>query len=516
MKRGGVDARFISRWSALALFVALYARTAYRGADEISWPVHLIFRLDPLALLSELAAGSAPDPWTLFGAGILLVATALLGRFFCGWLCPLGTLLEAVGSWLRRLFKRKPSTYLSLPAPTAMVVFSGLVAATFAGLPLLGFFDPLSILLRSLTIAIFPALDNGVKEGFALLYHLDLPLITPVAEAFYEVGLETVLLFGRPAFMLAGLTGVTFVALLALELLAPRFWCRYLCPLGALLGIVARLSPLRRSKATECGACQKCVKRCPSGAAVMDPADPSLCIGCAVCSAGCPEDAMKLAKGAVGAKVPSRATRRALLGSVTLGLFSAAASGARGEEKERGWDFLRPPGAVEEREFNRRCIRCGACMRVCPGVALHPSLGEAGIGGIWSPRLLPRLGYCEYHCRLCGQVCPTGAIGLLEKGEKEKWVIGIALFDKNRCLPYRGVSECIVCEEHCPTAPKAITFEEKEVIGPEGTPLLVKLPRVVEDRCIGCGICENKCPLPGRSAILVSREKGKGDFSSPY
>ncbi|MBI5440994.1 MAG: 4Fe-4S binding protein, partial [Deltaproteobacteria bacterium] len=294
---------------------------------------------------------------------------------------------------------------------------------------------------------------------------------------------------------------------LGLELLAPRFWCAHLCPLGALLGLAARLSPLRRGRAGECGACCACAEDCPTGAALGDPADPSLCLQCGTCEAACPREARLPGTSRPPAAVPRRMVRRALLASAGLGALAALAPRVRAEERERPFDFLRPPGAKPEEEFVRRCVRCGACMRVCPRGALHPSLFEAGLGGLWTPRLVPRLGYCEYHCRLCGQVCPTGAIGYLEEGKKEKTVIGTAIFDANRCLPYRKAQECMVCEEHCPTGPKAIVFREEVRFDPERGEKSVKVPRVFEKRCVGCGICETKCPLPGGAAIRVVREK---------
>jgi len=145
-------------------------------------------------------------------------------------------------------------------------------------------------------------------------------------------------------------------------------------------------------------------------------------------------------------------------------------------------------------------------MRVCLGNALHPALMEAGLEGLWSPVLVPRLGYCEYNCTLCGQVCPTQAIKELTQQDKKKEVIGLAHFDKNRCIPYARQINCMVCEEHCPVSPKAIVFEETKESTSEGQP--IKLPRVIAERCIGCGICQNKCPVEGRGAIIVTRKKG--------
>ena len=495
----------------LAGFFALFLHTAYKGFDLLDWPVHLVFRLDPLAFLAEVAAtGAAAFAGAWLAAGLLLLFTAILGRFFCGWACPLGTALDLGGAGLRRIFRsalrgRRP------PRSLSVALLFGLAAATLLGLPLLGVFDPLSLLLRSLTVFVHPMFDAAAK---GLLGGISRSGFPGFADGLYDV-LGPVLAFGSPSFDLAGLTALVFAGILALELSAPRFWCTSLCPLGALLGLAGRLSPLRRAKSARCGECTRCAARCPTGAADSDPADSAACIQCDECRRSCPRGARRPELAAPGLSAPGSPTRRAVLTSAAGGALLALVPRVRAEERERGWDVLRPPGARPEDEFRSRCIRCGACMRVCPRGALHPALLETGLGGMWTPRLVPRLGYCEYHCRLCGQVCPTGAIGYLEEGQKEKTVIGVAFFEAGRCLPYRKAQNCMVCEEHCPTSPKAIAFRDELRLDPEGKERLVKVPRVVESLCIGCGICENKCPLPGKGAIIVGREK-PGNLSSYY
>jgi len=166
--------------------------------------------------------------------------------------------------------------------------------------------------------------------------------------------------------------------------------------------------------------------------------------------------------------------------------------------------LIRPPGSLEEKEFLRRCVKCGECMKVCITNGLQPTLLEAGFEGIWSPQLIPRIGYCEYRCTLCGQVCPSGAIQRLPLEEKMKVRIGLAMIDKGRCLPYAHSTPCIVCEEVCPTPKKAIWFEEAIVKNRDGNEVLVKQPKVNLDLCIGCGICEAKCPVGGQAAIYVT------------
>jgi len=166
--------------------------------------------------------------------------------------------------------------------------------------------------------------------------------------------------------------------------------------------------------------------------------------------------------------------------------------------------LIRPPGALAEEEFLRRCMRCGECLKVCLTNGLQPSFLEAGLEGIWTPRLDFRVGYCQYYCTLCGQVCPTGAIRKLSQQEKTRTKIGLAYIDKSRCIPYSQGVECIVCEEHCPTPEKAIKFEVVEVMTKEGS-RKIRRPHVDINLCIGCGICEYKCPLQDQPAIIVTR-----------
>jgi ferredoxin len=158
---------------------------------------------------------------------------------------------------------------------------------------------------------------------------------------------------------------------------------------------------------------------------------------------------------------------------------------------------------VEEAEFLRRCVKCGECMKVCITNGLQPTFLQAGFEGIWSPVLVPRIGYCEFNCTLCGQVCPTDAIEELGLEIKQKRKIGLAFVDQNRCLPYAFGINCIVCEEHCPTSPKAIKFQTR-VVAAEAGEMELKLPVVDPEVCTGCGICEYTCPVGETAAIRVS------------
>ena len=198
--------------------------------------------------------------------------------------------------------------------------------------------------------------------------------------------------------------------------------------------------------------------------------------------------------------------RRAVLAAGLAGLGAKLLFGIDPQASKRSFNpaLIRPPGALPEDEFLARCIRCGECMKVCPTNAIHPTSLEGGVEGVWTPVLNMPVGYCDYECNLCSQVCPTHAIRQVDVPEKKKIKIGLAYIDKNRCLPWAYSKTCIVCEEHCPTPKKAIWFEEVEVLNIQGEKLTIKQPRVDPDLCIGCGICETKCPVKGQAAVRVT------------
>ena len=163
---------------------------------------------------------------------------------------------------------------------------------------------------------------------------------------------------------------------------------------------------------------------------------------------------------------------------------------------------IRPPGALAEAAFLDKCIRCGECMKACPTNTIQPAFLESGLEGLWSPLLKMRVGYCEYHCNLCSQVCPTEAIAKLPLEKKQKIKIGLSMVDKNRCLPYAYGRACQTCYDQCPLPEKAITMVTASVTRGEKT-ITLKQPQIDPKLCIGCGICENKCPVAGEAAIRV-------------
>ena len=174
-----------------------------------------------------------------------------------------------------------------------------------------------------------------------------------------------------------------------------------------------------------------------------------------------------------------------------LGKTNVAAKASRvGKVKTSSELLIRPPGALPEDEFVNRCIRCSECMKVCPTGGLQPALTEAGFAGLWTPVLVPKIGECTQNCNLCSQVCSSKAIEPFEIPEKSYIYIGRAVIDRSSCIVWNSDKQCLICDEHC--SYHAVHW--KSVDG-------VKRPFVDEHKCVGCGICENACPIQPVAAI---------------
>jgi MauM/NapG family ferredoxin protein len=495
--------RRITQGLFLLLFLFLFIQTESKGNDELGYPVRLFLDFDPLILITTLLSAHAAAIAFFFSL-ITVVLTLVLGRVFCGWVCPLGTLNNLVGSLRRTKASEKPRNWHRVK----YLILIGVIASSVLSLQPVGIMDPLSLLIRSFSISIFPWFNYAVRSTFDTLYTVNPLGIAAVSEPVYSVLKKTVLTFNQSYYRQGVFIGFLFLTVLGLNLLEKRFWCKYLCPLGALLGLLSRFSLLKRSVSEGCTECGACGRVC-QGAAEPDVKGKwkdAECYYCWNCDDICPNNAVSF--GFSGKKLTPAMDlgRRRIVVSALSGV--AAVPLVRltplGTANARDPVLLRPPGALEEKEFLARCVKCGECMKVCTTNGLQPTLLEAGLEGIWSPVLVPRIGYCEYRCTLCGQVCPTGAIKRLQLEEKAKVKIGLAMVDKSRCLPWAHGRPCIVCEEVCPTPKKAIWLEEVRTRDREGRMTAVKQPHVDLELCIGCGICETKCPVLGKPAIAVT------------
>jgi polyferredoxin/Pyruvate/2-oxoacid:ferredoxin oxidoreductase delta subunit len=496
-RKARINIAFISQLIFLFLFLILFVTTEYRGKDEISIAINSFFRANPLVTASYLFAEKALT-WLLLPGVLMIVFSAILGRFFCGWICPLGTIIDMATRKIRkkgpiRMLQGNVKYYLLLP-----LLFAALFNVNLAGI-----LDPIAILVRALTFFLYPLLGYTVRSGWTGLYGL-IGEKRDFIEPAYGFIRDYVLPFRETFYPLAFLSFGLFLFILFLERYESRNWCRNLCPLGALLGLLSKFSIFRRRPGKVCADCGQCADICPTSfdSEILKKEECILCMECEVkCRFHRVNFTLKRPKGAVAKEAPPVMERRVLLGGLASGFFlSRAFSFSSPSNQER---LLRPPGAQNEAEFLKKCVRCGECMKVCLKSALYPDYHKAGLYGFFMPVLIPRLGYCEYNCNLCGQVCPTGAIPNQPLEKKKKNIIGAAAFDKNHCLPYAKKIDCIVCEEHCPIPEKAIRTEPVEMKNFEGKTVTVKQPYIVEDLCNGCGICEYVCPLEGKSAVEV-------------
>jgi len=515
--------RRIVQLVALLLFLVLLTKTSYPLSME-GW-VDIFPRLSPVAVLFTMIS-SRTILSRILPALILLILTLLLGRFFCGWICPLGSTIDISDRlFFGRIGSGRKTGYQRLKITPAIKYYflAFLLVGSVLGLQIAGWFDPLSLITRSYALVFLPYLNFMGSNIFNLLQRI--PLITHISEPVYSF-LRIHLFYSLPPlFSHHLLLLVLFAAVLSLGFLSRRGWCRLLCPLGALLALVSRYSPLRRMVREDCESCRICETGCKMGA-ITDHGKGILageCIECLTCIGICPSGEVSFRFEISRQKALQRSvslSRRGLLIGGMGGIVALPVLSLSHPRREESIYLVRPPGALPEDEFVTRCIRCGECMKVCPTSGLQPSLWQAGLQGFLTPVLVPRVGYCEYNCRLCTQVCPTGAIQRISLELKRRFRIGTAHIDKTRCIPYAQGKNCVVCEEVCPIPTKAVKLREAkpgDMIG-RGVAIVEEpllLPYILEEICIGCGICEYKCPVEGKAAITVSIPNVLGPKDEP-
>jgi len=485
----------------LTLFLGLLFLAGYPYEPRME--ADFFLRLDPLIGVGTILAARDFMAAVLPGL-ILLLLTLVVGRIFCGHICPMGATVDILRAAVRAGKKtnaRNNSTEAT--AQYRVWKYIGLVfivAAAVGGISIVYVGSPLSLVTRFYGLSVYPVLllvaDSALywiapllsKTGHPELMYLE---ITP------RIFATNVFVFG------------VFVGIAALAYAQPRFWCRHLCPAGALMALFSRAPLVGRRVNESCTECGLCVGQCPAGA--ISSEDPgrtahSECIVCLRCVEICHESAVSFSVGArAGAGVTAGVdfTRRKLVlaagsGLITAGLFRVGVHQPRDVAGRRGLTdatLIRPPGALPEPEFLAGCVRCGECMVACPTNGLQPVWLKAGLEGLFGPVLVSRIGACALNCRACGQVCPTGAVRDLPLHEKQHAKIGTAWIVRQNCLAWEQDRKCLVCDEVCPY--NALAFRPAK-----GLRNLV--PFVIENRCTGCGWCENKCPVKGASAIRIN------------
>lgn len=424
----------------LAVVLVLVARHQYPLPPDTGLLLWLS-RLDPLLLVAHLRWEGAFPSW-----GWLPLATVLLtfatGRFFCGWLCPLGGMLAVLQSLQGAVRGRRKGP----PAWTRR-----LRIWRYYWLLLL-----LALLLLGSGWTIYLSPFHLLTSELSRLWLGQVPLMA--------------------------------AALLVLGVIAfPRFWCVYLCPSGLLMSLVARWRVWAVKEPPGCVKCGSCSQACPTGAFV--PGSGSAgddCLLCGRCAERCPvSEGISLGTRTSGSSQSGAGglfTRREIIRAGVA--LTVAAAAAPALTTAGGAELLRPPGALAEAEFLARCSRCGRCIKACPGKCLKAAPLSMGAAAFLTPMIVPREARCELT-QDCQKVCPTGAIAHLPV---EKTVIGLAEVDRTRCLGWTEGKLCLLCKEQCPR--HAITSDA------------LHRPSVSSELCVGCGACENGCPVE-EAAIVV-------------
>ncbi len=483
----------------LFLFFAWASWTSRLGG----YPVSRLLELDPLVTLSTALSGGYVYRSLAWALGIFLLTVAL-GRVFCNWICPYGTFHQWMG-WLFNLWSTKdriasnryrPSQFLKY---ALLVIF--LVLASLGALQI-GLLDPIVILYRAMTVVFAPASDMMIDA------------LAPLDALKFAPGVP------RRIFVGSFWVGALFLALAAANLWMPRFYCRVLCPLGALLGVLSRFALLRINRDVhKCTDCDLCLTRCEGAADPQAQLRLSECFACMNCIDDCPEDALSFTLLGLDKKQvapgPDFSRRRLVFSGLTgLLAFPLLRNNGLSTDENFSPNMIRPPGSVAEMDFLAKCIKCDQCINVCPTNVLQPAtFAQGGFEALWTPVLNFNIAHCQLKCNLCSEVCPTGAIRRISvveklgKGEFQKTGpvrLGTAFINTNRCLPWANQIPCVVCEEVCPVSPKAIQSSDEEVKDVYGNMVLLNKPFIVPDLCIGCGICQAECPVVDSPAVYVT------------
>ena len=429
---------------------------------------------------------------------MLIVLTLIFGRIYCSVICPLGVFQDILARFHRKKNKYGYSKEVRWLRYPVLVVF---VIALVAGV---GSFFQL--------LAPYSSYGRIATMIFQPLWMLGNNVLAVIAEradsyAFYSVD---VWMKSLPVFIIAL---VTLVVLFVLAWRGGRTYCNTICPVGTTLSFFSRFSLLKiRFDADKCKNCSMCSRNCK--AACIDykthTVDYSRCVVCGNCISNCKFGALKYS-GRTSRTSPASSSSSVDISKRSFLLASAMVAGAAmAQKKEKLMDGglaelddkvaperqtpLTPPGSLSFQHFAQRCTGCQLCVSECPNHVLRPS---GDLMHLMLPEMSYEHGYCRPECTRCSEVCPAGAIKVVDKPEKSSVQIGHAVWIKKNCVVLTDEVECGNCARHCPSgAIEMVPLDPDN----EESPMI---PAINEAACIGCGACEYVCPSRPFSAIYV-------------
>ncbi|HEY3318617.1 MAG TPA: 4Fe-4S binding protein [Coriobacteriia bacterium] len=465
---------------SLAVFVLL--TVAGVGAGFRWLPENLFSRLDPLVALTAIVASRTRLAfWAI--AFVTVAATVIFGRAWCGWVCPVGTLLDVMparGGKKSALSRRwRLGKY---------VVLALVVAAALLGHLSPMVLDPVTVLTRPLQELARPFYGaDGIGRNAGVEFG---------AESIRSVALLSLL---------------PLVGVLALNSISRRTWCRTLCPLGGLLALLAKAPGIRRVvDAEKCTSCARCARDCPTDAVEREQGFASSaaeCTVCLKCSDSCPSHAIsfevELGQLLDPGYRPDRRDALIGVGASALSLATVMLPIRTAEAAE----VLRPP-STDDKRLSQLCIRCGACFSACPAGALRPSLSVTDPAGLWTPMLDERPAICSLNCNRCARVCPTDALHTPTQEERVALGLGsVAQVDRSRCRAWYRAHSCMLCQSVCPINGAIIAADRAQELG-GGTS--VSVPVVDPAQCVACNVCATACPIHPTAIYAPKLPPGAG------
>lgn len=415
---------------------------------------------------------------------LIMLTTFLFGRVYCSTLCPLATVQDACMDRKRKFSYRKLGVLRRYLVPAISLI------ALFAGLPALAsIVDPYSMSGRIVSsvneLIVLPLIDlTGLVLRNFSIYITTYPIqFRWVTISISIVSMALVFIFSR---------------------IGGRLYCNTLCPVGGLLSIPARWSifahRINVENCTSCGACEQVCK-----AEAIDVSskfiDTSKCVSCFNCSTVCKFDALKYGRKDEKYKDIGRRDflKKTASGSILLlGLPVVARASKLPVTAARSSTVAVPPGSKSRVEFLSKCISCSLCISRCPGNVLQPAVfSQYGLKGIGVPFMDFNKGSCEFECNLCTELCPSGAIQVLELVDKKRVKIGEASFVRELCVVETDGTSCGACGEICPSGAIEMLHIGDSSDGP------LEIPLINKKYCIGCGSCQFVCPVVKKDAIFV-------------
>ncbi len=392
------------------------------------YPIHIM----DLQFAAVLERAISDFSWVAIGviAGIL-VLTLLFGRFYCSTICPFGILQE----FCALLFRKKGAAQKNLPVKyfISALTFGALIGGSSL---LIRYIDPYTMFGSAISLTI--------------------------------VGL------------------IFTILILALVLFKNRYFCTNICPVGAVLGLISKISLNKiYIDKDNCASCGLCAKSCPSGCIDHKEkyVDNETCVKCLKCLGECKKGAIKYGIQPVKFNLKRRDFIIAASTLVVLGgaIKAGVEIGKNFAKKVR--NIILPPGAQDTNRMANKCLNCNLCIKNCPNRILSKADEDFSAVHIDYSK---GEGFCKYDCNECSKVCPTGAIKKITLEEKQNTRIAMAMVNESKC------TKCATCKNECPKSAIEITNAAK-VNG-----LL----------CIGCGKCAKKCPS-GAIEIFSVKEQAK-------